>query len=196
MGQRYIIGDCHLDHKGISKFRKRKNGLTGMPYTSEEQHELMYEALAQVKRDHLFLMGDIAFSKEALARIKALPCRDKILLVGNHCREFGIKMEDLVEAYDKVYSLRSYKGFWLSHAPIHPQELRGKLNIHGHLHYHHILTEAAMLDSRYINVSAEYTGYKPILFEHVISAQYYEECQEKFDEYVKLGYADNTCIIN
>lgn len=35
---------------------------------------------------------------------------------------------------NKVYSLVKYKGFWLSHAPIHPEELRGCKNIHGHCH--------------------------------------------------------------
>ena len=31
-----------------------------------------------------------------------------------------------------MYSLYRWHEFWLSHCPIHPGELRGKLNIHGH----------------------------------------------------------------
>lgn len=193
MGVRYIIGDCHLGHKNISNFRKMTNPLTGVPYSSEEQHQLMIEQLSKInKRDTLFLLGDIAFDKESLELIKSLPCSDKILICGNHDLDQKLKMQDLIETYDKVFSLRSYKRCWLSHAPIHPMELRGKLAIHGHTHYQHMLSDDGVIDSRYVSVCAEYTGFKPIKFEHAISGEYHEECQEKFDKYVKLGYCSGT----
>ena len=58
--------------------------------------------------------------------------------------------------------LEKYKGAWLSHAPIHPAELRGKINIHGHVHYANVLDETGKLDNRYFNVSLENTGGCPI----------------------------------
>ena len=65
-------------------------------------------------------------------------------------------MSDLIEVFDEVHSLVKYKGTWLSHAPIHQDELRGCVNIHGHTHYH------VIDDERYINVCSEHTNYGPI----------------------------------
>lgn len=78
----------------------------------------------------------------------------KVWVTGN-CTDHHT-MKDLVEAFDEVYSLKKYKEFWLSHAPIHPDELRGKVNIHGHTHYHNIS------DARYVNVSMEQINFMPI----------------------------------
>jgi hypothetical protein len=72
-----------------------------------------------------------------------------------------LHMKDLVNVYDKIYSLYKYKEFWLSHCPIHPEELRGKKNIHGHTHYHNID------DSRYFNVSMENIEYKPVNIDEI-----------------------------
>ena len=91
----------------------------------------------------------------------------KILICGNQDLDHHT-MKDLVEAYDEVYALKKYKEFWLSHAPIHPDELRGKVNIHGHTHYHNIA------DDRYVNVSMEQINYTPIEL-HEIRAKIYKE---------------------
>jgi calcineurin-like phosphoesterase family protein len=64
---------------------------------------------------------------------------------------------------DSVQSLVKYKGFWLTHAPIHPDELRGKMNVHGHVH------TKTLADNRYFNVSCENVGYKPVCFDDIKS---------------------------
>lgn len=176
---RYVISDCHFGMANISSFRKLKK-LDGSLMSSEEQHEVLYETLALVpKRATLWLLGDIAFNKEWLGRIKKLPCRNKILLVGNHDLDRkDVVMGDLVETYDQVYALHKYKGCWMSHAPIHPMELRGKLCMHGHLHY------ALVEDDRFRNVSAEYTGFKPVPWEFALSDEYYQECLKRHTEYM------------
>lgn len=78
-----------------------------------------------------------------------------MLILGNHCRD-KITMQEIVKHFDEVYSLYKYKEFWLSHAPIHPAELRGKYNLHGHVHF------ATLEDTRYFNCCLENTEYKPI----------------------------------
>ena len=65
-------------------------------------------------------------------------------------------MKTVSQYYDEVYSLLKYKEFWLSHCPIHPDELRGKLSLHGHTHNHNID------DPRYFNTSCENIDYTPI----------------------------------
>lgn len=106
-------------------------------------------------RDTLLFLGDIAFSKEWLMEIKALRCTKKILVMGNHDTDF-CSIEEIADAYDEVYSLYSRRGIWLSHAPIHPNELRGKYNVHGHTHNNNVP------DGRYFNACLENTKYSPV----------------------------------
>lgn len=147
--------DWHLAHATICNFRKE--------FSSVEAHyeEIKRNYLKTVtKRDKIFLLGDIAFSKDALNDVKEWPGK-KVLIVGNHDLERGIVMQDLVDTYDEVYSFYRYKKFWLSHCPIHEEELRSRLNIHGHTHSHLIN------DPRYLNVCLEHTEYTPIDLNHV-----------------------------
>lgn len=183
---RYIISDCHFAHENISQFRKLKNP-DGSLMSSEEQHEALYETLAQVpKRATLWLLGDIAFSKEWLERIKKLPCRNKILVCGNHDLDRkDITMRDLVNTYEQIYALHKYKGFWMSHAPIHPMELRGRKNMHGHTHPYLMLGEDGLPDKRYCNLSCEYTGHKPIPWTYAVSDEYQQECLIKWKYYME-----------
>lgn len=151
----WFIGDIHAGHKNICKFRTQ--------FTSEEEHyEFVKENYHKVvnKRDTVYMLGDMCFSHEALKEIKAWHGR-KILICGNHDLERGITMQDLCNAYDAVYSLFKYKDFWLSHCPLHPNELRGKKNIHGHVHFQSIP------DSRYFNASLENINYTPINVEEI-----------------------------
>ena len=76
-------------------------------------------------------MGDTAFTVERLQDISTWVCGKKVLICGNHDTDH-IPMKILCEYFDEVYSLYKWHEFWLSHCPIHPDELRGKLNIHGH----------------------------------------------------------------
>lgn len=191
---RYIISDCHLGHNAVSKWRHitkhRKDTKQSIEdyfnepelMSSEEQHEFIYEGLARIpKKATLFMLGDIAFDKYWLDRIKALQCQNKILILGNHDLDRGNKLQDIIDTYDQVYSLHKYKDHWLSHAPIHPLELRDKFCVHGHSHSE-LMYNISGVDRRYINVSCEYTGYKPISWEYAISDEYYQECKGKWLE--------------
>jgi calcineurin-like phosphoesterase family protein len=146
----YFLGDLHLGHKNIHKFRDG--------FESEEHHRSVmkenYHSLV-TKRDKVFFMGDIAFNQECLEDVGSWVAERKVLIVGNHCLD-KIPMREVVKHFDEVYALYKYKEFWLSHAPIHPQELRGKYNIHGHVHFN------TVPDNRYLNVSMESIGFKPI----------------------------------
>ncbi len=64
-----------------------------------------------------------------------------------------------------MQSLVKYKNFWLSHAPVHPGELSGKKNLHGHTHFE------LMGDPRYINVCVEYAK-SPVRLEDIMSGKY------------------------
>lgn len=109
----------------------------------------------------------------------------KILICGNHDLDRQVnKMSDLVEVYDDVYSLHKYKGYWLSHAPIHPDELRGKNNIHGHTHRHLMTDQEGEVDDRYINCCMDYIMHyrrTPVIeFDEVIEKSYNESCKATY----------------
>lgn len=150
MANVFFCSDLHLGHKNIHKFRT--------DFESEEQHrDVIKENYHKVvtKRDKVFFLGDIAFTLEALEDVGTWVAHSKVLILGNHCRD-KIPMQEIVKHFDEVYSLYKYKEFWLSHAPIHPAELRGKYNLHGHVHF------ATLEDTRYFNCCLENTEYRPI----------------------------------
>ena len=153
MSKVWVCADLHLGHKNITKFRTQFT-------TAEEHHEAVMENFLTTvgKRDKVFLLGDIVFKEgiEYAAKLASLGA-NLILVKGNH------------DAYDlwpnNVQGLMSYKGAWLSHAPVHPQELdyrKQGFNIHGHLH------GGFINDPRYFNVSLEHTNFRPILMTDVL----------------------------
>ena len=103
------------------------------------------------KNDLVYVLGDAAFTLEGLETLRALPGR-KILVRGNHdC----LHVQMYLSVFEDIHGITKYKKVWLTHAPIHPDELRGRKNIHGHVHW------ATIPDDRYINVSAEVIDYTP-----------------------------------
>lgn len=154
MSKLLLTSDLHLGHKNIIKFREGFDSL-------EHHNETLFENLASSvnKRDSIIFLGDIAFDKAWLERIASIKCTKKMLILGNHDLEHGIKMEDLLATYDRIESLYSKRNKYFTHCPIHPSQFRGKThNIHGHLH------GKLILDDRYINVCVEHTNWKPIEF--------------------------------
>lgn len=150
MANVWFTSDLHLGHKNIANFRTQ--------FESELHHrEVIKENYHKVvtKRDKVFLLGDVAFTQETLDDVGTWVAEKKVLIVGNHCID-NIKMSEVCKHFDEVYSLKKYKEFWLSHAPIHPQELRGKYNLHGHMHFE------TVDDPRYLNLCLEHTDYTPI----------------------------------
>ena len=65
--------------------------------------------------------------------------------------------------------LYSHKNMWISHYPIHPQELRSRiLSVHGHLH-NDIIKIDGKPDYRYFNVNLDNNNFKPVPFETITS---------------------------
>lgn len=159
-----LAGDLHLGHHNICKYREGFE-------SAEHHHETILQNVKEFvnKRDTLWLMGDVAFDKYWLGRINEIKCRRKVLICGNHDTERGLDIWDLVEVYDDVKSLVSHRKFWFSHAPIHPQEIRGRIgNIHAHLHQDvvnkHVGGKVFEKDPRYLNVSIDHHDLKPVTF--------------------------------
>lgn len=154
-----FIADTHLGHKNIYKYRS--------VFKSTLHNDLYFMEVLEsttTKRDIMYFLGDTIFDKKYIPFIKSLP-GTKILIMGNHDSEY-IDIRELTKGFDEIHSLVKYKEFWLSHAPIHPEELRGKKNIHGHVHTHSVQS------TDYLNVSVDssFMNYYPRTLEEVRTA--------------------------
>lgn len=155
MSKVFLTGDWHLGHKNILKYRPKFK-------TIEEHDETIFKNYKKLikKRDTVYFMGDICFDKSYLDRIKELR-GNKILVLGNHDSQF-IDTKDFVQVFDKVIAIKNYKGAWLVHFPVHPDELRHKYCVHGHTH------NIMISDSRYFNTCVDVNDYTPVYWNTII----------------------------
>lgn len=156
MSRVFFASDLHHGHKAITKYRNQ--------FSSTEEHdEIIADNILSTcgRRDTLWLLGDLFFTQDSLQYFDRYV--DNIgqvnIILGNHCTDNSERqraMRYAASRCNKIGGLFNYKGFWLSHAPIHPDELRDKLNIHGHMH------RLTIDDPRYFSVCLEQIDYKPI----------------------------------
>lgn len=141
MSEVWFCSDLHVGHSNIAKFR--------LEVSSEQNNrEVIKHSWDRIvsKRDLVWVLGDAAFTEEAIDWIGTLSGK-KRLIRGNHDT---LPTTSYLRTFEEVYGLLKYKGLWLSHAPIHPDELRGKPNCHGHVHYYNIKSQVT--DSSGFNV--------------------------------------------
>lgn len=162
-----FTSDLHLGHKSIAKYRAM--------FSSVEEHDryILDEMKKLNKRTILFILGDFIFESENtkyyLKEISKMPVHIKLLL-GNH--DYSNIPDYLSARIEVLLPLVNYKGFWLSHCPIHPNEMRErKGNIHGHLH------NEKLNDPLYYNVNIDVNNYKFISLDQI--KEYYNatSCQ-------------------
>lgn len=162
MSKVYVIADLHLGHKNIT-------GLRPEFFDAESHDKHLIDTWNKIvtKHDTVYILGDVAFTKQGLEKVGLLKGR-KVLIKGNHDT---LKLKDYLKYFDDIHGMIEKKGFWLTHAPIHNRELRGRKNIHGHLHRKNVIkidgSKVTPKDPDYINVCAEQVNYTPVLFDDI-----------------------------
>lgn len=127
MSNVWFCSDLHLGHKGIERFRKDVSSC------EENNSRILHELNTHIEsRDVLYCLGDWCFDLTVVNSFAEIRCQKKYLVRGNH-DEFPLAVYTTV--FDDIFGIVKYKHMWLSHAPIHPTELRGAMNLHGHTHY-------------------------------------------------------------
>tara|TARA_R110000782_G_scaffold270483_1_gene371853 strand:+ start:44938 stop:45462 length:525 start_codon:yes stop_codon:yes gene_type:complete len=170
MSNVFFISDLHLGHKNICKFR---------PFDSVEEHDehIKDNLLSSLtKRSKLFILGDVAFTDESGDWIVELAKHtpNMTIVLGNHDSDRSCGRRNMLkymQAGIKLHGLTTYKDAWLSHCPIHPDEMRKKImNIHGHTHSNNVkaIGYSKLDDARYFNVSCENIDYKPIRYDQIM----------------------------
>lgn len=149
MTNQYFISDLHIGHKNVLKLSPNRYGAN-----VDEHDEWIVESCNSVVRrnDTLHILGDVCHSREKMHFLKRIH-GNKILYRGNHD---NFDIHEYMQYFSTIHGITKYKGFWLSHCPIHPQELFGKKNVHGHVHNN------IVKDPNYISVCVEALNGIPI----------------------------------
>jgi calcineurin-like phosphoesterase family protein len=154
--RRYFTSDTHIGHK----LAAHKRGFDSLDAHDEA---VLGSMLDLPHRSKLWVLGDIAFGPKASAEVALRLRGNTTFLLGNHDKQGAKPYTDI--GLEVIGPLK-YKGLWLSHHPIHPQELyRVSGNIHGHIH-----KDAATppLPYPYFNVNWDFHGW-PVDFEEIVA---------------------------
>ena len=131
MSRVFFISDLHLGHHGCLNWaRDYREG-----NNCDEMNQWLIDSWNSVvgKRDIVWVLGDVAFSLDALALMDKMYGRKKLCL-GNHDT---FPLSEYEKYFEWVGAYKKYKGYWLSHMPLDPFDIdncRVRGNIHGHLH--------------------------------------------------------------
>jgi calcineurin-like phosphoesterase family protein len=166
MSKSYFISDYHFGHAKVIQFEEQLRGkVLGVDNIDDHDALLMFRTWTTVnKRDTLWVLGDNGSVDTTVELVKN--CKGIVRYVpGNHDKPANIA---ILGALDNViiHGITKWKNFWITHAPVHDQELRGCLNIHGHSH------SKVIRDARYVCVSVENTEGYPIWGEDIRSGAF------------------------
>lgn len=164
MADIWFISDTHMGHANILKF-KRDDGNPLRPFTSLDQmHECICDQWQSVVKpqDKVYHLGDVAMGPGAQRGLRLIDSLNghKRLLLGNH-DDLGIP--SYMGVFENIYASRRMDGMLFSHIPIVLSGGSGKIKacVHGHYHYN------PSPPGPYLNVSVEWTAYKPIHFDEI-----------------------------
>lgn len=163
----FFIGCLHFSHPWMAKHR----GFQDEFYHDEHLIE-KWNSVVPKKRGIVWILGDISMESSKpyyqLDRLNG----EKRVVPGNH--DLHADVPELLRYVKYVAGCVDYKGYVLSHIPIHPNEIsfcRG--NIHAHIHenkleecivndrYGDTKTKSPTL-AKYFNVDAQRIGYTPM----------------------------------
>lgn len=168
----FLISDLHLGHKHILQ---QSQGMRPGRNVSEHNEWIVSQWNSVVTRhDVVYVLGDAVFGTENFKYLERMNGQ-KFLVRGNHDKH---DLQMYLKYFQNIYGFRRFKGFWISHAPIHPASLRGMFNVHGHIH------KGSLPDLRYINVNVDVLNGIPIKLEKL-----YEIMKER------MGALDGTAIV-
>lgn len=154
-----FISDLHLGHKNLATSEIRK-------FSTVEEHDEyiinMWNKTVLSPKDLTFVLGDFTMERSHSYNLLSKLNGRIIGVGGNHDRPQDVRK--LLEYIESINGLIEYKGFLLSHAPLHESivnEVRG--NIHGHIH------SKTIDNPKYFNVCAEMIGYRPITINEMLN---------------------------
>lgn len=172
MSNTFVTSDTHWGHAGIVRFLNDDGSKVRPWTTTEEMDEDMVDLWNATVRpkDKVYHLGDVVINRKALPILSRLN-GECILIKGNHD---VFRLEEYTPYFKDIRGVGQLDNFVLTHIPLHPSSIeRWKGNFHGHLHNHRV-TSSGAIDPRYLCLSVEHTGFKPISFEDA-KAKFYAQ---------------------
>lgn len=168
-----FIGCLHLGHTSIARYRGFENSNQHDGHLICEWNKVVHE------KDLVYILGDITMENSKDYWLLDQLNGRKVVVLGNHDRWQDVPQ--LLNYVDGVAGMIDYKGFALTHAPIHISEIgqyRG--NIHAHIHHENKLENFDVLRSyaddnvkintqgKYFCVDAKLMDYQPKTIEELL----------------------------
>jgi calcineurin-like phosphoesterase family protein len=143
-----FIGCLHLGHTNLAKYRGFQDDFYHDEHLIEQWNKVVN------KKDLTYILGDVTMeSTNAYHKLDLLNGR-KIVVLGNHDRWQHVP--ELLKHVDGVAGAVDYKGYMLTHVPIHISEIHFyRANLHAHIHHVNKLAEFVSKD-RYEDIGSEY----------------------------------------
>lgn len=169
----YFVSDLHLGHRRIVEFTRATPNAYRGGNTVEEHDEWIVQQLLAVKPDKRtlwWILGDVCMGRDkggspaGLELLRRVPGRKRLVL-GNHDL---FPTATYLKYFESVHGTIKKYGVWLSHCPVHPHELRGLPNVHGHCHQGPIQRGGYgdAPDGRYLNLAIDWApGHGPVSIE-------------------------------
>ena len=127
-----FLADLHLGHRTILKHCPQRGGRTVDAHDMWVIEQML--SINPTKRTLWWVLGDVAMDITCLELLNKVPGRKRLVL-GNHDR---FQSQVYLKYFESVHGMVKKYDMWLTHAPLHPKELRGKPNVHGHCHVEQI----------------------------------------------------------
>lgn len=157
MGNRFFTSDLHLGHRLAATLR-------GFGTSVEGHDAAIVGGINRIvsKKDKLFILGDVALTRIGFEMMREINCQHISLVLGNHDL---YKAKRYLEVVQNIHGAVQYKGYLLTHVPIHPNELcRFYGNVHGHIHKG---GKTKNPTGRYFNVNIEFHNFRPVVFDAI-----------------------------
>ena len=158
--QVFITSDLHIGHENLVEFRNQVHGTSHVDRNDMNQWLLAGWNSEVRPKDHVWVLGDVAWTKEDLELLDSMNGH-KHLVLGNHDTERStMGINEYLPYFESIHGCVKKYGFVMTHVPIHPQELayRWTHNVHGHIHH----KERIIDDPRYINVNLDVRSGFPV----------------------------------
>jgi len=161
-----FIGCLHFGHKWMAQYRGFQDEFYHDEHIVDTWNSIVH------KKDLTYILGDVTMESHKFYHKLDLLKGRKIVVLGNH--DLAKRVRQLLTHVDSVAGMIDYKGFCLTHAPIHPNELpRYRGNIHAHIHENkliEVMAESSWKDEgsvlvptlhKYYCVDAKLIEFKP-----------------------------------
>jgi calcineurin-like phosphoesterase family protein len=158
----FFVSDTHFSHQGVCVFTNAQGKMR--PWDrAEDMDEALVENWNKIVKpqDKVYHLGDVAMKRSAVAVVGR--CNGhKRLVRGNHDIE---STKYYLRFFEEVYGTRVFDDMILSHIPLHPESIKPRwTNVHGHVHNN---VPPDYYGVKYLNVSIEYTDWRPLALEEV-----------------------------